>query len=109
MGVIVTKSIATAGTGSGVYTQPEKLAMELEMEFKAAKLYYYKEFTYTNNQLTGVNVYENDTKSVQLFNKILTYTESKLTQTGLTRISDSATLTKIFSYTDNKLVSITTT
>lgn len=109
MGVIVTKSLGVGISGSGVFSQQEKLALELEMEFKATKLYYYKEFTYTDNKLTDVDVYEDDTKTVQLFNKTLTYTESKLTQTDLTRISDSAVVTKTFSYIDDNLVSITTT
>jgi hypothetical protein len=109
MGIIVTKPGSVGSAGSGVFSQAEKLALELEMEFKAAKLYYYKEFTYIGSQLTGVDVYEDNTKVVQLFNKILTYTESKLTRTDLTRISDSVVLTKTFSYVDNKLISITTT
>jgi hypothetical protein len=103
MGVIVTKP-----TSLGIFNQVEKLALELEMEFKAVKLYCYKEFTYVDGQLTGVNVYEDNTKTVQLFNKILAYTGSRLTQTVLTRISDGATLTKDFVYdVDNNLESVT--
>ena len=109
MGVIVTKPSAgnEGGSGSGAYSQVEKLALEIEMEFKAAKLYYYKEFSYTGSTLTGINIYEDNTKAVTLFSKILTYVSNELTETNLTRISDSATLKKVFAYTDSKLVSIT--
>lgn len=109
MGVIVTKpsSGTGGGAGSGAYSQTEKLAMELEMEFKAVNLYYYKEFSYTGSQLSAVDIYEDDTKAVKLFNKTLTYTDSKLTETNLTRISDSVTLKKVFSYTGSNLISIT--
>ena len=110
MGVIVTKPGSGAGGGgggTGAYSQTEKLAMELEMEFKAASLYYYKEFSYTGTQLTGIGIYEDNTKVVTLFSKTLTYTDNKLTETNLTRISDSATLKKAFAYTGTQLISIT--
>jgi hypothetical protein len=110
MGVIVTKPGAGTGAGgssSGAYSQAEKLALEMEMEFKAAKLYYYKEFSYTGNKLTGITIYEDNTKVVTLFSKILTYVSNKLTETNLTRTSDSATLKKVFAYTGSKLISIT--
>ena len=109
MGVIVTKpgSGAGGGGGTGAYSQTEKLAMELEMEFKAASLYYYKEFSYTGTQLTGISIYEDNTKVVTLFSKTLTYVSNQLTETNLTRISDSATLKKVFAYTGTQLISIT--
>ena len=109
MGVIVTKpsSGAGGGGGAGAYSQTEKLAMELEMEFKAVNLYYYKEFSYTGTQLTGIDIYEDDTKAIALFSKTLTYVDNKLSQTDLTRISDSATLTKTFAYVGANLTSIT--
>jgi hypothetical protein len=103
MGVILTKP-----TNIDVYSFNEKLAMELETSFKAAKLHNYKELTYTDGDLTSVDIYENNTKAVKLFNKTLTYTLGYLTQTVLTRISDSATLTKDFVYdVDNNLESVT--
>lgn len=109
MGVIVTKPTSSAGGGGGAYSQPEKLAIELEMEFKAAELYYYKEFGYTGSQLTAVDIYHDNTKVIQLFAKTLTYTGSVLTSTFLTRVSDSATLHKAFDYSGPQLTSITTT
>lgn len=109
MGVIVTKPTAGGGGGAGAYSQPEKLAMELEMEFKAAELYYYKEFGYTGSKLTVIDIYQDDTKAIQLFAKTLTYAGSVLTSTFLTRVSDSATLHKAFDYSGAQLTSITTT
>ncbi len=109
MGVIITKpgSGAVGGGGTGAYSQTEKLAMELEMEFKAVSIYYYKEFNYTGSQLTGISIYEDDTKAITLFSKTLTYVDNKLTETNLTRTSDSATLKKVFAYTGTQLISIT--
>lgn len=102
MGVIVVRGKSGAGGGTGVYSQAEKLALELEMSFKAANLSNYKEFTYTAGDLTGIDIYEDDTKAVKLFNKIFTCISGTLTQLVLTRVSDSATLTKDFNYDINE-------
>ena len=106
MGVIVTKSTGSGSGSSGVFSQAEKLTLELEMEFKAANLYYYKELSYTDTKLTGVDIYTDNTKTVTLFSKSLTYSDNKLTQSNLTRISDGATLTKVFNYSGSSLISI---
>ena len=72
MGSILTKTTTSSSTtGGGVYTSGEKLAMELEMSFKSSKLYYYKEFSYSNGDLTAIDIYENATKAVKLFNKTI--------------------------------------
>jgi hypothetical protein len=88
------------GAGSaGAYTESEKLAMELQMQFKASKLSNYKELTWTGDLLTATDVYEDNSKAVKLFNLVLSYdVNDVLVQTVLTRISDSATLTKTFEY-----------
>ena len=111
MGAILTKTTTgTSSTGGGVYTSGEKLAMELEMSFKASKLYYYKEFLYSGGNLTTIDIYESATKIVKLFSKTITYTSGNVTQTVLTRISDNATVTKSFDYdVDDNLESITGT
>lgn len=103
MPVIVTRSISTgtAGvTGTGAYTQAEKLAMELEMSFKAAKLSNYREFTYSQQgELTDIDIYETAAKITTLFTKDFTYDNKRnLTEILLTRISDSAQLLKLFTY-----------
>jgi hypothetical protein len=110
VGVIIARGTATAGgSGTGAYTNVEKLAMELEMGFKAASLDNYKELTYSNGSLSNIGIWVDDTKVTQIFDKDLTYdVGDNLSRTELTRISDSSTLTKIFSYdVEDNLFSIT--
>ena len=99
MAVIVARgTAAAAGSGSGgAYTSGEKLAMELEMEFKAANLSYFKELGYTSGDLTALNIYTDTGKGTQLFSKTLSYdTSGNLANTLLTRITDSAKVLKVF-------------
>ena len=112
MGNIITRPRPSGG-GSGVYTQSEKLAIELEMELKAAQASYYKEFAYEElpgNQtgdLLSITFYTSSSKTTTMFTKAFTYTAGALTQTLLTRISDSAILTKNLVYDiDDNLISI---
>lgn len=101
MGVIVARPISrtTETSGSGVYTSSEKLALELEMEFKAANLSYFKELGYTSDDLTSLNIYTDTDKTTQLFGKTLSYDPSgNLVNTLLTRITDNAQVLKVFSY-----------
>jgi hypothetical protein len=112
MGVILTRkstsSSSASGGGSGVYTSAEKLAIEMEMEFKAANDSYYKELSYTDGSLTNVGIWTDNTKVFKLFNKDLSYSSGALTQTLLERISDSAKLLKLFDYdVDDNLTSVT--
>lgn len=114
MGVIVTRNTSSGGgvvSGSGAYTQLEKLANEMEMEFKSVSLYAYKELTYnTKKQLTNIGIWTSNNKISKLFNKDLSYNVLKqLVRTDLTRISDNETMTKLFAYNSQKqLESITT-
>ncbi len=102
MPVIVTRSISTgsAGASGGAYTQVEKLAMELEMSFKAAKLSNYREFTYSQQgNLTDIDIYETAAKITTLFTKDFVYSQQgNLTDILLTRISDGSQLLKLFTY-----------
>ena len=110
MGVIVARGTGTSSGsgGSGAYTNGEKLAMELEMEFKAANLSYFKELGYTSGDLTSLNIYTDTGKGLQLFGKTLSYdTSGNLANTLLTRITDSAKVLKVFAYDkDTNLASI---
>lgn len=96
-------------SGTGVYSPAEKLAIEMEMDFVAAKANYYKELSYTGANLTGVDIWTDAGKTEQIFGKVLTYTGADLSQTVLTRISDSITLIKDLVYTAGKLTSVTVT
>lgn len=119
MGVIVTRSTASqGGSGAGAYTQTEKLAMEIDMEFKAANASYYKELYYkpvdpNKGVLVSAGIWIDDIKTTRLFAKDLQYFEAgslsgNLEQTLLTRDSDSAQLLKLFGYdNDANLVSVT--
>ena len=112
MGVIVTRQTSSGATsGSGAYTLLEKLANEMEMDFKSIQLYAYKEFTYNvQKQLTNIGIWTDDGKGTKLFNKDLSYNVPKqLIRTDLTRISDGETMVRIFVYNIQKqLESITT-
>ena len=110
MAIILTRHAGTgsAGASGGAYSQDEKLAMELEMAFKAAKLSNYREFVYASGDLTTITIYEDDTKVITLFTKGFTYdVGGDLTELLLTRDTDGAQLLKIFAYTDGDLTSIT--
>lgn len=102
MSVILTRSAGTgsAGASGGAYTQAEKLAMEMEMSFKASKLSNYSEFTYSpQGDLTDIDIYESDSKVVTLFTKDFSYSQQgDLTDILLTRISDGVQLLKLFTY-----------
>lgn len=111
MSIIITKKLSGGIAGSGVFSQSEKLALELEMSFKAANLTNYKELIYTDgtNNLSLIIIYEDNTKSITLFTKAFIYNEttSLLERIIITRIFDNATLTKNLTYDENNnLISI---
>jgi hypothetical protein len=121
MGVIVTRGTGTGsagGSGTGAYTIPEKLAIEMEMEFKAAQADYYKELLYeiggvNDGTLISAGIWIDTIKTTRLFSKDFTYEVGgggrygNLTQTLLLRESDGAQLLKLFGYDgDDNLTSI---
>jgi hypothetical protein len=111
MGVIVTKYTGSpAGSGSGAYNITEKLAMEMEMEFIAANASYYKELGYDGSEnLTDIDIWTDSGKTTQLFDKTFSYDPSgNLSETLLTRVSDSAKILKILGYDGSEnLTSVT--
>jgi hypothetical protein len=112
MGVIVTKQSTPSG-GSGVFSQTEKLALQMEIEYNTAFPSYYKEFEYVpsgplKGSLLEVDIWTDDTKTTLLFHKDFWYSASKdLSKTLLTRDSDGAQLLKLFEYTSGDLTSVT--
>jgi hypothetical protein len=100
MGVIVTRYTGSpGGSGAGAYTVAEKLAMEMEMEFKVANASYFKQLGYTGGDLTSLDIYTDSGKGTQLFGKTFSYDPSgNLGNTLLTRITDSAQVLKVFGY-----------
>lgn len=94
--------------GSGFIYQDEKFVLEMELAHKFASSNNYKEMIFdVDGQLTDVNIYADNTKTIQLFSLELSYTNSQLTQSVLTRISDGATLTKTLVYNGSELSTIT--
>lgn len=93
----------------GVFDSCDQLILEMEMEFKTSFLCNYKEFGYNaEKQLIDIDIYSDATANLKLFHKDLTYNaEKQLIQTDLTRISDSALLVSVFTYSgDKNLISI---
>jgi len=95
-----------SAAGSGTLTQAEKDNLELELKLDLTDVTRFIENTYTGNQLTAIDVWEDNTMTVKLFNIVLSYSGNQLTSQVITRISDAATLTKTYSYTGNRLDSI---
>jgi len=84
------------------------LALELELQF--AQKTYYKTFTYDiNDNIENKSIYKTDEMIDKLFNVDYFYDGSDLWYTYVTRISDGASITKVFNYTLGNLTSITTT
>ena len=109
--IIVTKKLTggSTATSGGVYTQNEKLNIELEMAYKAAQVSNYKELLYDGNgNLSTLNVYT-ESGGTLLFTKTLLYDSVTLDLSAsvLERISDSALLTKTLEYVDGNLTNIT--
>lgn len=100
MGVILTRTTSSQGaSGSGVFTQIEKLAIEMEMAFKASQESYYKELIYSGDTLIDIEYWTDSGKTTKIFNKDLFYNQTGLlSKTILTRESDNSKLAKLLSY-----------
>jgi hypothetical protein len=88
-------------SSSGTVTADEKDALELELEYRFGVVDRFKEYVYTGDDLTAINIWTDSGMTVQLFSKAFSYTSGNLTTITLTRISDSATLIKTLSYDMN--------
>jgi len=106
MSVLVTKKLSGGVAGSSVFSQSEKLALELEMSFKAANLTNYKELSYdSDDNLELITIYENDTKVVSLFTKEFFYDSAGILMAILiTRNSDAASILKSLTYNINDIL-----
>ncbi|CAK0764658.1 hypothetical protein CCP3SC1AL1_350007 [Gammaproteobacteria bacterium] len=70
----------------------------LEMLFKTVQIASYKQFVYTGDDLTTLNVWSDNTMLTKLFQADYTYTSGNLTEIYVERISDGANYTKTLSY-----------
>lgn len=87
-------------------TATEKSNLEMEMAFIARQPSNFTKLTYTGAQLTMVEIFEDETMVVKLLQKDLTYNGNQLVSMTITRIADSATLTKTLDYTGSTLDTI---
>lgn len=89
---------ATGSTGSS-----------LEDMYNYAYINYYTELTYSGDDLSSVEVWEDDFKILKLFTRDLIYTGDDLTQVITTDEINGDMLIKDFSYSGGNLISILTT
>ena len=80
--------------------------LEWELSRSIALNNYYKKLLYTLDDLTAVEIYEDNTETVLQYSKSLTYTMGDLTSVVITRAIDSATATKTLTYTLGNLTSV---
>lgn len=80
---------------------------EMEEAWNNAYKNYFSEFTWDAGVLTDIDIYDTSSKTVHIFKKEFSYTESNITGIVTTRYSDSKTLTKTFLYDTGLIKSIT--
>lgn len=66
----------------------------------------YREFTYTSNNLTGIDAWTTSEKITKIFEIRFTYTGANLTQKVLTDVQSNTVLTVTYAYTGDNLTSI---
>ena len=71
--------------------------------------HYYTQMIYTGSYVTEIIYWDSPSMTTQVFTKNMTYTGGLVTQIVLTRISDSATLTKTITYSGTQVSTVTRT
>ena len=97
----VREIIAQSGTSPDLQNRSE-----IEGLFKVAYSTSYSEITYIGADISEINVWNNDTKSVLLFTKSLTYLNGNIIQIDITDHAQNKTLTKELSYNNGNIISI---
>ena len=97
----VREIIAKSGTSPDLQNRSE-----IEGLFKVAYSTSYSEITYIGADISEINVWNNDTKSVLLFTKSLTYLNGNIIQIDITDHAQNKTLTKELSYNNGNIISI---
>ena len=99
----------SSGAAATVQTNLNNYINPTSMQF--AWLYqdphYYTQMIYTGSNVTEIIYWDSPSMVTQLFTKNMTYTGGLVTQVVLTRISDSATLTKTIAYSGSQVSSVT--
>lgn len=80
---------------------------ELEGMFKTAYPSSYKEFAYSDGNLSKIELYSNNLKTLKLFTKTITYSDGVLIRIELVDNINAIISTKDFAYLDGNLQSIT--
>jgi hypothetical protein len=96
---------AGAGTTLAAYIN----ATSLQFAWNYLLPHYYTQMIYTGSNVTQIIYWDTPAMSTQVFTKNMTYTSGLVTQVVLTRISDSATLTKTIAYSGTQVSSVTRT
>ena len=102
--VIDLRNTATGGDGGGTAVSEDHRIIELEGMFKEAYSTMAVEYTYSGEQLTGIDVWTDVSKLNKLFEKRFSYNGSKLQQTILTDLKSGYVLTITYSYSGDQLV-----
>jgi hypothetical protein len=97
------QTLVTAGCGNNIDT----INLELQL---TDSLNRYKEFIYTGDNLTSIEIWDSPSKLTQYFETTYTYIGDNLTEIEITRISDGFIYTKELTYDiNNNLTSINIT
>lgn len=91
---------------NGIVSSAQYSQIEWEFAHVLSTATYFKEFIYTTGNLTQINIYTDATKLSKEFQKDFSYSAGNITQILITRIADSATFTKAFTYSSGVLQSI---
>jgi hypothetical protein len=83
--------------------------LELDLALSSTNPTFFKEFTYSEESLTGYNVYTNPSKLVKLYSVVFSFSGENLFSKTITRLSDGKQLIIVFNYSDGNLVSQTRT
>ena len=103
--VIDLRNTSTGGSGGGTAVSEDHRIIELEGMFKEAYSTMAVEYTYSGEQLTGIDVWSSALKTTKLFEKRFTYSGDKLQQTVLTDLKSGYVLTVTYSYSGDQLIS----
>lgn len=72
--------------------------IELDLLSNPTTVVKFKELLYTGDFLTGIDIWTNSAKVVKLYSQVFNYTGDTLSSIVTTRISDSFSYTKTFTY-----------
>ena len=105
--VIDLRTSASTSNGGGGTTpvSEDHRIIELEGMFKEAYSTMAVEYTYSGEQLTGIDVWSSALKTTKLFEKRFMYSGDKLQQTILTDLKSGYVLTVTYSYSGDQLIS----